>query len=114
MGERGETEADPPMDEVAKRLDFNTPGARSREKSKNNSHSSSPSQAAKIRDPLHGQHRGGGPQGKKRGSRRKGRKFGIGIMAALVVWLMCLACLGVMAWLNWDRWSELSMEGTKS
>ena len=111
MGERGETEADPPMDEVAKRLDFNSPGARSRERRKNNSHSSSPSQAAKVRDPLHGQHR---LQGKKRGSRRKGRKFGVGLMAALVVWLMCLACLGVMAWLNWDRWSELSMKGTES
>ena len=110
MGERGESEAGPPIGEVAKRLNFNTPRSGARERSrKNGSDLGTPAQ---TRDPLHSHHHHGG--GRKGGRRRKNRKFGMGLMAALMVWVMCIACLGVMAWLNWDRLSELSTEGKRS
>lgn len=99
----------PPEDEVAKRLNFTTPGSETRERHRHkNEKSSSPSEAASVRDPLHGYKNG---VHSKRGVKRRRRKFGIGVLAALMVWMLCIACLGVMVWLNCDGCSELDMKG---
>ena len=122
MGEKTGGMEQPEDDVLAKRLNFSSPGSSDRETRHRSQHHSgnsvSPGQAAKRRDPLHRQ--GDEPQAaaavsrKKTGRRRKGGKFGMGLLAALMVWLLCIACLGVMVWLNWDRYAELSMEGTVS
>ena len=120
MGEKTGDMEQPDEDEVAKRLHFSSPGSSDRESHKSQHHSGnsvSPGQAAKRRDPLHRQ--GGETQAtaaaamsrKKTGRRRKGGKLGMGLLAALMVWLLCIAGVGVMVWLNWDRYAELSMEG---
>ena len=105
-------DVDPPEDEIAKRLNFGSPGGEDGERQRrhNSSNSVSPEKAAKVRDPLH--RNGSEPHtAKKRRRKKKGGKFGVGLLAALMVWVLCIACLGVMAWLNWDRCSELTMEG---
>ena len=112
MGEKGELDL-PEDDEVARRLNFSSPngsGARGEERHRHQKvNSSSPGQAAKVRDPLH--RRNNGQHGKKRERRKKSGKFGMGLLATLMVWMLCIACLGVMAWLNWDRFAEISMKG---
>lgn len=107
MGERDGL--DPPDDEVARRLNFATPGSETRERHRytNEKKSSSPSEAASVRDPLHGYRNG--IHSKRRW--RKRRTFGIGVLTALMVWMLCIACLAVMVWLNCDGCSELGMEG---
>lgn len=110
MGERDGL--DPPEDEVARRLNFVTPGSETRERHKHaNEKSSSPSEAASVRDPLHGYNNGIHSKKGARRRRRKRRTFGIGVLAALMVWMLCIACLGVMVWLNCDGCSELGMKG---
>ena len=110
MGERDGL--DPPEDEVAKRLNFATPGSETRERhGHSNEKSTSPGQAASVRDPLHGHNNGVYTKKGAKGRRRKGRKFGIGVLAALMVWVLCIACLAVMLWLNCDGCSEIGMKG---
>ena len=110
MGERDGV--DPHEDEVAKRLNFATPGSETRERHRHtNAKSSSPSEAASVRDPLHGYNNGIYSRQRTRRRRRKGRTCGIGVLAALMVWMMCIACLGMMVWLNCDGCSELAMKG---
>lgn len=109
MGERGELEPEE-GDEVARRLNFSSPnGSGARGGERHRPHHVSPGQAAKVRDPLH--RHNGGHHGKRKERRRKGGRFGVGLLAALMVWMLCIACLGVMVWLNWDRFAEISMEG---
>ena len=103
---------DPPDDEVARRLNFATPGSETRERhGYSNEKSSSPGEAARVRDPLHNNNNG--IHSKKGANRRgrKGQKFGMGVLSALMVWLLCIACLVVMVWLNCDGCSDLEMKG---
>lgn len=102
MGERDEL--DHPEDEVAKRLNFTTPGTESG--SRHRHPNSSPRQAAKVREPLHGYR-----TGKRRQGKGRGEKFRISVLAGLVVWLLCIAVLVVMVLLNCDRCSELGVKG---
>ena len=114
MGEKDEYRR-PEDYEIARRLIFSSPnsnGSEARGGERHRPHKVSPGQAAKVRDPLHRQNSGRHGKGKER--RRKSGKFGMGLLATLMVWMLCIACLGVMVWLNWDRFAEISMEGTTS
>ena len=115
MGEKDEYRP-PENNEIARRLNFSSPnsnGSEARGGERHRPHkvnSGSPGQAAKVRDPLHRQKSGKHEKNKER--RRKSGKFGMGLLATLMVWMLCIACLGVMVWLNWDRFAEISMKGT--
>lgn len=107
MGERDG--GDPPEDELARRLNFATPRSETKERHRHaNQKSSSPGEAASVRDPLHGYKNG---IYSKKGVKRRRRTFGIGVLAALMVWMLCIACLGVMVWLNCDGCSQLGVKG---
>ena len=106
MGERDGL--DPPENEVAKRLNFATPGSETRQRRRHSDEKSySPGEAASVRNPLHAHNNGI----QSKGRRKKGRTFGIGVLAALMVWVLCIACLAVMVWLNCDGCSDLGIKG---
>lgn len=95
---------EPTDDELAKRLFTPSPGNTKRTRS----YHRSPEKSATVRDPLHGY---GWSWTSSGGTKRRG-DFRIGLLGALVFFILCLTAVLVTVWLNYHQeWSSVTLEG---
>ena len=91
-------------DEVAKRLFTPSPGGTRRTRS----YQSSSEKSATIRDPLH---RYGWTWASSGDAQRRG-DFRIGLLGAVIFFILCLSAVLVTVWLNYHQeWSSVTFEG---